>query len=127
MKKKTQDVIHDKTEKTFQSLNCLTNALLLYINLDTEAQDRTYFFYQSFYDIRTKLKCLESGSLTPQEVSVVAVKERKKATKQKCLILAKAFQLAIATATSLLNAQEPLDPCFKCCQEDHWTNHHKSH
>ena len=49
----------------------LTKALLWYTNLDPPKPEgkqllMTYFFYQSFPDIRTKLKYLEGGPLAPK-------------------------------------------------------------
>jgi hypothetical protein len=59
----------------------------------------TYFFSQSYPDIKAKLRCLEGGPLTPQaEVLALAFKvyhERDEKThRQKYLMLAKAVQPA---------------------------------
>jgi hypothetical protein len=93
----------------------------------------TYFFSQSYPDIKTKLKKLERGPLTPQEeVLALAFKvyhERdKNAHKQKYHRLAKP---APATAPDSWSSktQRPPGTCYKCGQQDHWAkicpNFHK--
>jgi hypothetical protein len=75
-----QEVVQDKQENPFQFLGDLTKALLQYINLDPENPEgyqllMTYFFSQSYPDIKAKLKKLERGPLTPQaEVLTLAFK-----------------------------------------------------
>ena len=68
---KLQEVVQDKQENPSQFLNRLKAALLQYTKLDPENPEgkqllMTYFFSQSYPDIRTKLKNLERGPLTPQ-------------------------------------------------------------
>ena len=68
---KLQEVVQDKQENPSQFLEHLTKALLQYTNLDLENPEgkqllMTYFFSQSYPDIRDKLKKLERGPLTPQ-------------------------------------------------------------
>lgn len=64
-------VIQERHENPSQFLNCLTKTLLEYINVDPQSLDgkqllMTYFFSQSFPDIKAKLKSLERGPLDPQ-------------------------------------------------------------
>lgn len=68
---KLQEIIQDKHENPSQFLECLTEALLRYTNLDPEnPEDKqlfmVHFFFQSFPDIKAKLNYLERGPLTPQ-------------------------------------------------------------
>ena len=68
---KLQEIAQDKQENPSQFLQCFTRALLQYTNLDPENPEgkqllMTYFFSQSYPDIRDKLKKLERGPLTPQ-------------------------------------------------------------
>lgn len=68
---KFQEIVQDKQENSSQFLKCLKRALLQYTKLDPENPKGkqlliTYFFSQSYPDIRTKLKKLERGRLTPQ-------------------------------------------------------------
>ena len=61
---KLQEIIQDKTESPSMFLDRLTKALLQYTNLDPETPDgrqllMTYFFTQSFPNIKAKLKRLE--------------------------------------------------------------------
>jgi hypothetical protein len=61
---KLQEFVQDKQENPCQFLECLTKALLQHSNLDPENPEgkqllMTYFFFQSYPDIRAKLKKLE--------------------------------------------------------------------
>ena len=77
---KLQEVFQDKEKNPSQFLECLTKALLQHTNLDPENPEgkqllMTYFFSQSYPDIKAKLKKLERGPLTPQaEVLALAFK-----------------------------------------------------
>ena len=77
---KLQEVFQDKEKNPSQFLACLTKALFQYTNLDPENPEgkqllMTYFFSQSYPNIKAKLKKLERGPLTPQaEVLVLAFK-----------------------------------------------------
>ena len=97
---KLQEVIQDKQEILSQFIEHLTKTLLQYINLTPEDQQgkqllMTYFFSQSYPNIKAKLKKLERGPLTLQgEVLVLVFKvyhgRDEKACKQKYHMLAKA-------------------------------------
>jgi hypothetical protein len=97
---KLQEVVQDKQENSSQFLERLKGALLQYTNLDPENPEgkqplMTYFFFQSYPNIRTKLKKLERGPLTPQaEVLALAFKtyhgRDERVCKQKYNMLAKA-------------------------------------
>jgi len=87
----------------------------------------TYFFSQSYPDIKDKLKKLERGCLTPQaEVLVLAFKvshgRDEKVHKQKYHMLAKTVRPAPATTPDSWpsQAKEPPGPCYKCGQKGHW-------
>jgi hypothetical protein len=77
---KLQEIIQDRTENPSTFLDRLTRALQQYTNIDPESTDgrqllMTYFFSQSYSDIRAKLKKLNRGPLTPQtEVLATAFK-----------------------------------------------------
>lgn len=77
---KLQEVVQDKQENPSQFLERLKGALLQYTNLDPENPEgkqllMTYFFSQSYPNIKAKLKKLERGPLTPQaEVLAMAFK-----------------------------------------------------
>lgn len=124
-----QRVIQDKDENPSQFLDRLTKALLQYTNVDPETQDgnqllMTYFFSQSYPDIRAKLRRLEKGPLTPQSEALnVAFKvyhgRDEKAQKQKYLMMAKTSWPA-KTKAQAPKGQRLLRPCFKCGQEGHW-------
>jgi hypothetical protein len=63
---KLQEIIQDKTENPSTFLDRLTRALQQYTNIDPESTDgkqllMTYFFSQSYPDIRAKLKKLDRG------------------------------------------------------------------
>ena len=67
---KLQEVFQDKEKNPSQFLECLTKALFQYTNLDPENPEgkqllMTYFFSQSYPNIRTKLTKLKRGPLTP--------------------------------------------------------------
>jgi hypothetical protein len=58
---KLQEVVQDKQENPYQFLECLTKASLQHTNLDPEnPEDKqllmTYFFSQSYPDIKAKLR-----------------------------------------------------------------------
>ena len=103
-----------------------------YTNLDPENPEgkqllMTYFFSQSYPNIKAKLRQLEKGPLTPQaEVLVLAFKvyhgRDEKALKQKYYMLAKAVQPAPATALNSWSSktQRPSGNCYKCGQQGHW-------
>lgn len=121
---KIQEHLQDKHEKPSQLLDSLTKALSQSGSWDSRWEQllRTYFFSQSFPDIR-KLKHLEKGPLTPwAKVLAMAFKVfhgwDEKVWKQKDPILRKDFWLALATAQAPWppKAQEPLCSCFKCGQ-----------
>ena len=105
---KLQEVVQDKQENPSQFLEHLTKALLQHTNLDPENPEgkqllMTYFFSQSYPNIRTKLKKLERGPLTPQaEVLALTFKvyhgRDEKVHKQKYKMMVKAVQPAPATA-----------------------------
>jgi hypothetical protein len=68
---KLQQVVQDKQENPSQFLEHFKKALFQCTNLDPENPESkqllmTYFFSQSYPDIRDKLKKLERGPLTPQ-------------------------------------------------------------
>jgi hypothetical protein len=77
---KLQEIIRDKTENPSTFLDRLTKALQQYTNIDLDSTDcrqllMTYFFSQSYPEIRAKLKKLDRGPLTPQtEVLATAFK-----------------------------------------------------
>ncbi|XP_052046410.1 uncharacterized protein LOC127690893 isoform X1 [Apodemus sylvaticus] len=77
---KLQEVVQEKQENPSQFLQRLTKALLQFTNLDPDNPEgkqllMTYFFSQSYPDIRAKLRRLERGPLTPQaEVLALAFK-----------------------------------------------------
>jgi hypothetical protein len=99
---KLQEIIQDRTENPFTFLDRLTRALQQYTNIDPESTDgrqllMTYFFSQSYPNIRAKLKKLDRGSLTPQtEVLATAFKvfhsRDEKVKRQKYQILAQAMR-----------------------------------
>jgi hypothetical protein len=99
---KLQEVIQDRTENPSTFLDRLTRALQQYTNIDPESADgrqllMTYFFSQSYPDIRAKLKKLDRGPLTPQtEVLATAFKvfhsRDDKARRQKYQMLAQAMR-----------------------------------
>ena len=67
---KLQEVVQDKQENPSRFLECLTKALLQCTNLDSQNPEgkqllMTYFFSQSYPNIRAKPKKLESGPLAP--------------------------------------------------------------
>jgi hypothetical protein len=77
---KLQEVVQDKQENPSLFLECLTKALLQCTNLDSQNPEgkqllMTYFFSQSYPNIKAKLKWLEKGLLTSQtEVLVLTFK-----------------------------------------------------
>jgi hypothetical protein len=125
-------VVQEKQENPSQFLECLTKALLQHTNLDPENPEgkqllMTYFFSQSYPDIRAKLKRLERKPQTPQaDVLVLVFKvyhERdEKVCKQKYHMLAKAVQPALATASDSWSSKTQRTPgtCYKCSQQGHW-------
>ena len=127
---KLQEVFQDRQENPSQFLERLTKALLQYTNLDPENPEgkqllMTYFFSQSYPDIRDKLKRLERGPLTPQaEVLALAFKvyhgRDEKARKQKYHMLAQAVRPTTATNSQPPRAKGPPAPCYKCGQKGHW-------
>jgi hypothetical protein len=67
---KLQEVVQDKQGNPSQVLGHQTKALLQHTNLDPENPEHkqllmTYFFSQSYPNIRAKPKKLESGPLAP--------------------------------------------------------------
>ena len=97
---KLQKVVQDKQDNPSQFLECLTKALLQHTNLDPENPEgkqllMTYFFSQSYPNIKAKCRKLERGPLNPQaEVLALAFKvyhgRDEKVHKQKYHMLAKA-------------------------------------
>lgn len=112
---KLQEVIQDKNENPSMFVDCLTKALLQYTNLDPETPEgrqllMTYFFSQSFPDIKAKLKCLHRGPLTPRAEVLAGTfkvyngrdeKALKQKYQQKYQLMAKAFQPTPATGTHI--------------------------
>jgi hypothetical protein len=98
---KLQEIIQDRIENPSTFLDRLTRALQQYTNIDPESTDSrqllmTYFFSQSYPDIRAKLKKLDRGPLTPQTEVLAAVfkvfhSHDEKARRQKCQMLAQAM------------------------------------
>jgi hypothetical protein len=138
---KLQEVVQDYQENPSQVLECLTKALLQHTNMDPENPEgkqllMTYFFSQSYPNIKAKCRKLERGPLNPQaEVLALAFKvyqERdEKVLKQKCHMLAKVVRAAPATALESWSSktQRSPDTCYKCGQQGHWAkacpNFHK--
>jgi hypothetical protein len=132
---KLQEIIQDRTENPSTFLDRLTRALQQYANIDPESTDdrqllMTYFFSQSYPNIRAKLKKLDRGPLTPQtEVLAAAFKvshsRDEKARCQKCQMLAQAMRGPnpwTEQGNQHPSNKGPLDPCFKCRKEGHWAN-----
>jgi hypothetical protein len=132
---KLQEIIQDKTENPSSFLDRLTRALQQYTNIDPDSTDgrqllMTYFFSQSYPDIRAKLKKLNRGPLNPQtKVLATAFKvfhsQDVKAIRQKYQTLAQAMRSP--NPQTKWGSQRPpnrssLNPCFKCGQEGHWAN-----
>jgi hypothetical protein len=99
---KLQEIIQDRTENPSTFPDRLTRALQQYTNIDPESADgrqllMTYFFSQSYSDIREKLKKLDRDPFTPQtKVLATAFKvfhsRDDKARRQKYQMLAQAMR-----------------------------------
>jgi hypothetical protein len=128
---KLQEIIQDRTENPCTFLDRLTRALQQYTNIDLESTDgrqllMTYFFSQSYPNIRAKLKKLDRGPLTPQtEVLATTFKvfhsRDEKVKRQKYQMLAQVMRgpnPQTKQGNQHLPNRSPSGPCFKCNKRD---------
>lgn len=132
---KLSEIFQDTKENPFAFLERLRKALLLFTNLDPESPEgrqllMTHFFNQCYSDIKTKLKRLEKGPLTPQaEVLETAFKvyhARNDKACNHCHAAARPAKVTdypsrpVRAAPPPPGVREPPGPCFKCGKTGHW-------